>query len=95
MKKKASEFRDKICQRTQDIRKAGGYTQEEMALELGCTKDAYSKYETRTPMPANFLARFCLVTGFNPWHIMTGRANFDRDIKAPEKLLKLIPSAKD
>ncbi|MCK5607942.1 helix-turn-helix transcriptional regulator [Candidatus Pacearchaeota archaeon] len=95
MKKKSTAFKKDLCKRTQEFRKLSGYTQEKMALDLGCSKDAYSKYETRTPLPANFLARFCLLTGYSPWQIMTGRASFDRDIKESKELLNVIPSAND
>lgn len=42
------------------------FTQGQMDLELGLQKGTYSKYENRSMMPANLIARFCELTGADP-----------------------------
>lgn len=55
--------------RIAEWREKAGYTQEQLADQLGLRQSIYSKYENRgggkppTAMPHIYLARFCEVTG--------------------------------
>jgi DNA-binding XRE family transcriptional regulator len=58
-----------MATRIAEARDKAGYTQEQMADQLGLRQSVYSKYENRgggkkpTLMPHIYLARFCEVTG--------------------------------
>jgi ribosome-binding protein aMBF1 (putative translation factor) len=58
-----SRFKKAFLARTKRAREAAGLTQEELAQRLGIRQDKYAKYETRSPLPHQYVARFCEITG--------------------------------
>jgi len=72
--KKADKlYHQAFLRRTREMRDGAGFTQETMAKALHITKDAYAKYERRTLMPHHLIARFCELTGHDPWFLITGK----------------------
>lgn len=62
-----------IVSRVRDTRIASGYTQETMADTLGVEKAAYSKYESRSPLPVDLLYTFCELCGVTAEYILAGK----------------------
>jgi DNA-binding XRE family transcriptional regulator len=58
-----ARFKKAFLARTKRAREAAGLTQEEMARRMGIRQDKYAKYESRSPLPHQYIARFCEVTG--------------------------------
>lgn len=58
-----SAWRKRFAERTAELRDARGWTQAQMAEALGIPIERYKKYEQRTPLPHNLLARFALICG--------------------------------
>lgn len=58
-----ARFKKAFLARTKLAREAAGLTQEELAKRLGIRQDKYAKYESRSPLPHQYVARFCEVTG--------------------------------
>jgi transcriptional regulator with XRE-family HTH domain len=56
-----SGWKDKFCRRCAELRNARGWTQEQMVVALGIPLERYKKYEQRSPIPHDLLARFALL----------------------------------
>ena len=61
--------------RVREAREARKWTAEQMATALGIPADRYRKYETRSPLPAYLIERFCLIAGVDLHWLLTGRAS--------------------
>lgn len=61
-----------MCERTQILRKAKGWTQEDMAELLGISVAAYQKNEIRSPLPHYLLHKFALLTGVSVGYLLLG-----------------------
>lgn len=74
---------ERVAQAREAYRKNGKkITQRQMADLLGVSVDTYRMYENgRTPMRPHLLVKFCLLTGYSPWHYYTGRPSFEADFK--------------
>ena len=57
-----SEFDLLFCAATKRARKKAGYTQLEMAKNLGITRSTYRNYEVSTPLSGEYLLKFCMLT---------------------------------
>lgn len=66
-------FNQAYCRRVKDLRRAKGWTQQQMATALGLPLDRYKKYEDRSPMPPYLVERFALVVGRSIAYVMTGK----------------------
>lgn len=64
-----SEFRRRLVA----IRKASGMSQVSLAKALGLSRDTYSKYEFRSMLPTYLIPKVVVITGFDPWHVLTGQ----------------------
>ncbi len=71
-------FNNDLCGRTRALRDELGWTAEQMAVALGIPPDRYRKYETRSPLPAYLMERFCLITRCDFDYLLTGKANRPR-----------------
>jgi len=72
-KKAKDKFIRSMCRRTQQVRIDSGYTQPEMAEALGILNVTYSKYESRSPLKQYLIPKFCELTGFSSWYLLTGK----------------------
>lgn len=57
-----SEFDLLFCAATKRARLKAGYTQLEMAKNLGITRSTYRNYEVATPLSGEYLLKFCMLT---------------------------------
>jgi transcriptional regulator with XRE-family HTH domain len=73
-----------ICVRTKDAREAAGYVdrQAEFAVKLGIESGTYNKYETRSPIKQEFIAKFCDLTGVREKWLLTGELPMKEDSQA-------------
>lgn len=63
---KRSEFRQAFIANTKNARLRAGYNDvAEFAKLLGVPLANYYKYETRTPLPHNYIPLFCKLTGIS------------------------------
>lgn len=58
----ASAYQAAFIERTRWARRASGLSQDEVAEGLGIEQTRYSKYETRSMLPHEFVPMFCLLT---------------------------------
>lgn len=90
------KFRERMCRRTRQIREDLRYDRVQFAKLLGVTYAAMQRYEERTPMPPHVIERFCLVTGYDPWYVLTGRPNFEAEVNDPSlDLIEDDPTLQD
>jgi DNA-binding XRE family transcriptional regulator len=61
-----SGFKAEFLARTKQARVARGYTQAEMEVLLGLSKNTYKWYESRSFLPHDLIPRFCLLTDVEP-----------------------------
>lgn len=80
-------FNQAFCARVQELRKARGWTAEQMATALGVPPDRYRKYEIRSPLPVYLIERFALICGRDIHYVVTGA--HERRIKPPSNLKSL------
>lgn len=66
-------FNEALCARVKRLRNSRGWTSQEMALALGIPAERYRKYESRSPLPAYLMERFCLITHTDFSFLLTGR----------------------
>lgn len=52
-----ARYREAFCSRLKNLRESAGYTQKEVALELGIDKDTYAKYESRSLLPHHLITQ--------------------------------------
>jgi transcriptional regulator with XRE-family HTH domain len=67
------QFNEALIARTKAWREEKGWTAEQMAVALGIPADRYRKYETRSPLPAYLMQRFCLVTNADIENFLLGK----------------------
>lgn len=67
-------FNEALCARVFQFRKETGMTAEQMAIALGVPPDRYRKYESRSPLPAYLMHRFCLITHVDLENLIAGKA---------------------
>lgn len=73
-------YKVKLLERTRSLRDEFGLARQEMATHLGVTAVAYQKYETRTPLPHQYIEKFCLITGVSIEYFITGNQRSKRRI---------------
>ncbi|TIR87335.1 MAG: helix-turn-helix transcriptional regulator [Mesorhizobium sp.] len=76
-------FNEALCARVALWRKEKGWTAEQMAIALGIPPDRYRKYESRSPLPAYLMERFCLICEADLENLLLGKA---RRRAAPPRL---------
>jgi hypothetical protein len=54
-----TEWEQKFLTRTRALREREGLTQRELAARIGVAYENYRKYETRSPVPHEFIPRLC------------------------------------
>jgi DNA-binding XRE family transcriptional regulator len=69
----ATDYRDHYCARTRLARIAAGYSQEQMATQLGMEQSKYTKYEGRSLLPQRYIEIFCLATRIEERWLITGK----------------------
>ena len=83
MKRKVppTQYKRDFAQRLKGIREAAGYTSSDFAKALGLLPNSYSKYESRegSLLPMQSISDVCLLTGHNPWFVLTGQATMPRE----------------
>lgn len=70
-----AEILEGLRRRTRELRKAHGWTQEDMAEELGISLEAYKKYENRqdSVIATELIPRFCWLVGVSIDYFFTGK----------------------
>ncbi len=66
-------FNNSLCGRVKSLRTERGWTADQMATALGVPADRYRKYETRSPLPAYLMPRFCLLAQCEFDYLLTGK----------------------
>ncbi len=69
----ASAFKVGFIARTKEGRESLGLTQEQFASLLGMDQGKYKQYETRTPLPHQYVEKFCFATGADQNWLFTGK----------------------
>jgi hypothetical protein len=73
----AKYIRD-LLERTKSARVVSGLTREEVIERLSAQTNQkvdlarYKKWETRTPIPHQFIIPFCEIVSADPWMLLTG-----------------------
>ncbi len=67
-------FNSDFCGRIQQLRKARGWTQEQMATALGVPVDRYRKYKIRSPLPMYLVEQFALAVNEDVAYVVTGKS---------------------
>jgi transcriptional regulator with XRE-family HTH domain len=67
-------FNNELCIRVKELRTKRGWTAAQMATALGVPPDRYRKYETRSPLPAYLMPRFCLIVSCDFEYLLTGKS---------------------
>lgn len=80
-----AKFKRMFCNRVRSARILAGYTQDQVARELGIKPDTYSKYERRSPMPHYLVPRTCELLRVAPDDLYGIRARPDLDMEYEEK----------
>jgi transcriptional regulator with XRE-family HTH domain len=83
-------IRNPIAVRTRKAREATGRTQEEMAGLLDIPLERYNKYETRSALKQELIAKFCQLTGITEKWFLTGKGPMQSDIDPHLQELKSI-----
>lgn len=65
-------FNDALCARVKQWREEKGLTAAQMATALNVPADRYRKYETRSPIPAYLMQRFCIICDANLENLIAG-----------------------
>ncbi len=76
--KSQQKFRSAMCKRVRQAREDLNLNRKEFAKLIGCEEASLQKYETRSPLPHHLIPKFCEVTGFDPWYLLTGQATFKK-----------------
>lgn len=66
-------FNNALCARVKQFREEKGWTAAQMATALGIPADRYRKYETRSPIPAYLMERFCLIVDCDLENLLFGK----------------------
>lgn len=67
-----AQYKSAFLRRVKIMREATRLSQAKMAEKLEITEKAYAKYEARSLMPHHLIPRFCSLTGFDVWFMLTG-----------------------
>lgn len=88
---KADVLHEQIAARTKALREAKRpkISMQQMATHLGCTVDAYKKYEFRTPLPHRYVALFCAITGATIDYLFTGIERLESKARRPRTAPKV------
>lgn len=70
-----TEYREAFVARVKSARVALGMSQQQMADALGIPQDHYKHFEGRSVMPTHLVAKFCEITGMDPWYMLTGQSH--------------------
>lgn len=70
--------------RTKQARDRSGFTQAEIAKILGIKQDRYKQYETRSPLPHEFVAAFCAATRVSEVWLFNGPLSPKRSARTDE-----------
>lgn len=81
-RKTSKQIRQEIIERTRQAREEHGLSQDEIAELLGLGQGTYKNYETKRPLPHEFVAPFCIATRVDIAWLYTGRVPAQR-AKAP------------
>lgn len=90
MSETARTFNQAYVQRIHELRKARGWTQEQMATALDLPLDRYKKYEIRTPLPPYLIERFALHVGRDMAYVLTGKSEPSR--RGPRTESQAVPA---
>lgn len=66
------EYRKAVCQRLKAARKSAGYTQGSFAEKLGLEEKTYAKYESRSPLPPNYIVPACKLLDLDVYYFLDG-----------------------
>lgn len=66
-------FNNEYCGRVKRFREETNMSAAEMADLIDVPADRYRKYETRSPMPAYLMAKFCRIVGCDLEHLLIGK----------------------
>lgn len=66
-------FNNEYCGRVKLFREETNMSAADMATLLDIPADRYRKYETRSPMPAYLMAKFCRIVGYDLEHLLLGK----------------------
>ena len=69
-----SAFLAGLHSRMRTLREGQGMSQTELARRLKCTREQWSKYETRSPLPLDLVVPFCRLMGCEVEYLLVGRA---------------------
>lgn len=67
-------FNNALCARVKELRVERGWIAEQMATALGIPVDRYRKYESRSPIPAYLMPKFCLHVDTDLDYLLTGKS---------------------
>lgn len=62
----ASRFRRAFVKATQQLRDRTGLSQQQLAIALGVDLPRYKQWERRSPLPPEFMERFCITVRTEP-----------------------------
>jgi transcriptional regulator with XRE-family HTH domain len=82
-------FNNALCERVKELREQRGWIAAQMATALGVPADRYRKYESRSPLPAYLMERFCLVVDCDLDYLLTGKSRPTAAPRTPENERKL------
>jgi hypothetical protein len=78
-------FRRDFIERTRWARIGRGYTQEEAASLLGLPQDKYKQYESRSLLPHELIAKFCLLCAIDEGWLFTAKGRAPAIPEPPRK----------
>tara|TARA_A200000113_G_C8791985_1_gene331204 strand:- start:269 stop:670 length:402 start_codon:yes stop_codon:yes gene_type:complete len=71
--------REQYIARVKLARENSGLKHREVADLIGCSREAYTNYESRRPMPQKYLAKFCEATKARSEWLLTGKGAMTND----------------
>ena len=83
-KDSATRIKEQIIARTREAREAAGYTQEQVAGVLAIEQGRYKQYETRSPLPYQFIETFCTLCRVTPTWLITGKGERSSNNHSPK-----------
>lgn len=67
-------FNNQFCGRVKRFREETNMSAAEMAELLDIPAERYRKYESRSPLPAYLIAKFCRIVGCDLEHLLIGKS---------------------
>jgi hypothetical protein len=67
-----AEYNQALCERVHDMRTAAGFSQSEMADQLGLRLATWKHYEYRTPLPAYLMIPVTKLLKVSVNYLLTG-----------------------